>query len=107
MIDRYGVYWVHLDPATGPEMKKTRPCVVVSPEEMHPTGMAVVCPLTTKLHHAWAHRLQVKCRGKLAEVMPDQIRAVSIARFGNRIAELSETDAEALRHLLTRLYGTA
>lgn len=107
MIERYGIYWVHLDPAEGRETKKTRPCVVISPDEMHPAGMAVVCPLTTKLHRQWAHRLQIKCRGKSAEVMPDQIRAVSIARAGNRIARLSAADAEALRHLIVRLYGAA
>lgn len=106
VIQRYGVYWVSLDPTQGREARKTRPCVVVSLEAMHGTGMAVVCPLTTSLHPTWAHRLQITCVGKAAEVMPDQIRAVTLARMGRRIAALSPDDAAALRDLIARLYAT-
>ena len=106
MIERYAIHWVRLDPAEGRETQKTRPCVVVSPDAMHGAGMAVVCPLTTKLHPKWATRLQISCAGRPAEVMADQIRAVSAARFGKRIAVLSAADASALRALLVAIYGT-
>ena len=88
-IIRYGIYWVSLDPTVGREQQKTRPCVVVSPDAMHQTGMAVVCPLTSKLHPAWVHRLQLVCRRKKAEIMADQIQAVSLARFGSFSQQLS------------------
>lgn len=50
LVRRYEVHLVGLDPTAGREVRKTRPCVVVSPDPMHGTGMAVVCPLTTSLH---------------------------------------------------------
>ncbi len=107
MISRYGIYWVRLDPTEGREAQKTRPCVVISPLAMHPAGMTVVCPLTTKLHPKWLTRLQITCAGKPAEVMLDQVRAVSIGRFGKQIDVLSEEDGDALRALLVKIYGTA
>lgn len=106
MIARYHIHWASLDPAKGRETKKTRPCVVVSPNPMHRTGMAVVCPLTRTLHPEWFHRLQIRCAGKPAEVMVDQIRAISIERLGRKIDLLGPQDAEALRKLIAALYAT-
>lgn len=104
MIRRYGIYWVNLDPTIGREVQKSRPCVVVSPEAMTISGMVVVCPLTTTLHPSWAHRMQILCGNKKAEIMPDQIRAVSIKRLGKLLDVLSDADAQVLRDLLARLY---
>ncbi|MGB6220840.1 type II toxin-antitoxin system PemK/MazF family toxin [Haloferula sp.] len=106
LVQRYEVHLVSLDPTAGREVRKTRPCVVISPNPMHQTGMAVVCPLTTSLHPQWAHRLQISCARKAAEIMVDQIRAVSLARFVKRIDTLSAKDAEALRDLIALLYAT-
>jgi mRNA interferase MazF len=72
---------------------------------MHQTGMAVVCPLTSKLHPSWAHRLQIICAGKRAEVMADQIRAVSLIRLGALIQKLPPSRIMQLQGILTRLYG--
>jgi mRNA interferase MazF len=72
---------------------------------MHQTGMAVVCPLTSKLHNNWAQRLQVVCAGKRAQIMADQIRAVSLARFGTFIQKLPPSRIAELQAILTRLYG--
>lgn len=107
MIQRYGIYWVNLDPTEGRETQKTWPCVVVSLDAMHQAGMAGVCPLTTQLHPTWAHRVQIVCQGKPAEIMPDQIRAVSVSRFGKQIDTLRSDDSETLRHLIVRLFGTS
>jgi mRNA interferase MazF len=106
MITRYGIYWVNLDPTVGREVQKSRPCVIVSPHEMSITGIVVVCPLTTTLHPTWSHRIQITCRKKKAEIMPDQIRAVSTERLGKHIDTLSDQDAEALRDILSRLYAS-
>src|SRR5260221_12492519 len=72
---------------------------------MHQTTMAVVCPLTSKLHPSWAHRLQLVCRRKKAEIMADQIRAVSLARFGGFIQPLSASEGLQLQSVLTSPYG--
>lgn len=106
LVRRYEIHLVSLDPTAGRETRKTRPCVVVSPDAMHPTGMAVVCPLTTSIHPQWAHRIQITCAAKPAEIMADQIRAVSLERFIKRIDTLSTDDAQTLRDLLALLYAT-
>ena len=105
-VRRYEIHLVNLDPTAGREVQKPRPCVVVSPDPMHATGMAVVCPLTTSLHPTWAHRLQITCASKSTEIMVDQIRAVSLERFIKRLDTLTAADAEALRDLIALLYAT-
>src|SRR5260221_14705082 len=70
---------------------------------MHQTTMAVVCPLTSKLHPSWAHRLQLDSRRKKAEIMADQIRAVSMARFGGFIQQLSASEVLQLQSVFTQL----
>ena len=106
LVRRYEIHLVSLDPVTGKEVRKTRPCVVISPEPMHRTGMAVVCPLTTSLHPQWVHRIQIRCASKAAEIMADQIRAVSLDRFVKQIDILPSKDAESLRDLIALLYAT-
>ena len=106
LIQRYGVYWVCLDPTLGREVTKTRPCVVVSMNEMNQSGgMSVVCPVTSKIHPQWRSRLQFICAGNPAEIMVDQIRAVSANRFGTKIDTLSPEVAEALRGLIAQMYA--
>lgn len=102
---RYEIHLVNLDPTKGRETRKTQPCVVVSPNAMHRTGMAVVCPLTSTLHPQWAHRLQITCASQAAEIMADQIRAVSLDRFFKRIDVLTPEDAQSLRELIALLYA--
>ena len=105
-VRRYEIHLISLDPTAGREVNKTRPCVVISPDAMHGSGMAVVCPLTTSLHPRWMHRMQITCATKPAEIMADQIRAVSISRFVKKIDALSKADAESLRNLVALLYAT-
>lgn len=105
-VRRYEIHLVNLDPTAGRETQKTRPCVVISPDPMHRTGMAVVCPLTTTLHPLWIHRLQITCASKPAEIMVDQIRAVSLVRFVKKIDVLTPTDAQSLRDTISLLYAT-
>ncbi len=106
MIDRYGVYWVSLDPGTGSEMIKTRPAVVVSDQLMnHYLHTIVVCPVTSRIHPAWPSRIQTMVTGKMSEIAVDQIRTISTQRIGNQIGFIQETTAEQLRHAITQMYG--
>ncbi len=105
-MKRYEVRWVTLDPAQGSEMAKRRPAVIVSLDVLNERLQTVtVCPLTTQLHPRWRTRVQVRCAGRRAEVAVDQIRAVSKARVGERMATLNEADAAALRRVITEMYG--
>jgi mRNA interferase MazF len=105
-IIRFGVYWVDLDPpGRGHEQQKRRPCVVVSPDAMHQSQMAVVCPMTTQLR-PWPFRLRTTCNGNANDIMVDQIRAVSLSRFNAFIEILGMNDIQRLQDLIALMYTT-
>jgi mRNA interferase MazF len=105
-IKRYEIYFADLNPTIGSEIKKVRPVVIISQDEMNKyLDTVVVCPLTSKLHPKWRTRLQVKCANKKAEVAVDQIRTTSKKRLQNKIDKLSNIKAAQLRKLITDMYG--
>ena len=105
-INRYDIFFADLNPTTGSEIKKVRPVVIVSQDEMNKyLETVVVCPLTTKLHPQWKTRFQVRCANKKAEVAVDQIRTISKQRLRNKIGQLSKISAAQIRKLITDMYG--
>ena len=105
-MKRYDVYWVRLDPVEGSEIGKTRPCVIVSDDSRNRhLDTVVVCPLTTMLRPLWRTRLQVTIAGQPADICADQIRTISKARLTAKADVLAQSDAVALRELLTELFG--
>lgn len=105
-INRYEIYFADLNPTIASEIKKVRPVVVISQNEMnHYLETIVVCPLTSKLHPHWRTRLQIRCADKNAEIAVDQIRTISKNRLQHKIDKLSETKAAQLRKLITDMYG--
>ncbi|MCU0770913.1 MAG: type II toxin-antitoxin system PemK/MazF family toxin [Verrucomicrobia bacterium] len=65
----------------------------------------MVCPLTSQLRPQWRSRLPVRCAGRRAEVAVDQIRVLSRARLTRKMAHLKGAEAEALRRLISEMYG--
>lgn len=105
-IKRYEIYFADLNPTIGSEIKKVRPVVIISQDEMNKhLETVVVCPLTSKIHQQWRTRLQIKCANKNAEIAVDQIRTISKQRLQNKIDNLSNTKAAQLRKLITDMYG--
>jgi mRNA interferase MazF len=106
MPKRYDVLLADLNPAVGSEIKKTRPVVIVSPNEMNRyLETVVVCPLTTKIHPRWRSRIQVEVDGKDAEIAADQIRTISKKRLIKKIDEIDSNTALRLRLLISEMYG--
>ena len=106
MIERYGVYWVSLDPVQGSEFAKTRPAVVVSDDDMNRfLDTVVVCPLTSRLHHRWPSRIQTSIASTPAEIAIDQIRAIDKTRIGTRLDHLDPSAESQVRHVITQMYG--
>ena len=109
MVDfprRYEIYVADLNPTLGSEIRKVRPVVIVSRDEMNRfLDTVVVCPLTTRLHPRWRGRLQVRCAGEDAEIAVDQIRTISKQRLGRRIDRLSASDAAQVRRIIGEMYA--
>ena len=105
-IKRYEIYFADLNPAMGSEIKKVRPVIIISQDEMNRyLDTVVICPLTSKLHPLWRSRIQIQCANKSAEIAVDQIRTISKQRLKNRIDKLSDGKAAQLRKLITDMYG--
>jgi len=106
IINRYEIYFADLNPTIGSEIKKVRPVVIISQDEMNKyLDTVVVCPLTSKLHPKWRTRLQIKCSGKNAEIAVDQTRTIGKQRLKKKIDQLSANRAAQLRKLITDMYG--
>jgi mRNA interferase MazF len=103
---RYEIYFADVNPTIGSELKKIRPVVIVSQDEMNKyLKTVVICPLTSKLHPSWRTRLQITCAGQRAEIAVDQVRAISKQCLKEKIDQLSNEDAAQLRRLITEMYG--
>ena len=103
---RYAIYVADLNPTVGSELRKVRPVVVVSRDEMNRfLDTVVICPLTSSLHPHWRGRLQVRCSQQDAEIAVDQIRTISKRRLGRRIDRLSPSDAAKLRRIIAEMYA--
>ena len=89
MVARGDIWLVSLDPTVGSEIKKSRPCVVVSPAEMHDyLRTVIVAPMTTKSRPA-PFRVPLSHGGKKGLILLDQIRAVDKVRLGRKMGTVS------------------
>ena len=89
MVRRGEVYWVILDPTLGAEIKKTRPGLVISPDDMNSVlPRVIIAPLTSK-GQALGCRPEVRFKGKKARILLDQIRCVDKQRLAGKMGEIS------------------
>lgn len=89
-VNRFDVYLVNLDPTQGMEIKKTRPCLVVSPDEInHFISTVIITPMTTKGRN-YPTRISCKFQGKTGQVVLDQIRTVDKSRLVRRLGKIDK-----------------
>ena len=103
-VHRFEIWLVQLDPTQGSEIKKTRPCVVISPDEInHNLRAVVIAPMTTK-SRSYPTRVKVKHNNQTGWVVIDQIRTIDkkrLLKFLGKISsrELKEVEKSLLVHL--------
>jgi mRNA interferase MazF len=98
------VYWVELNPVTGSEIAKTRPCVVVGRDEVNRHRRTViVVPLSSSSREAPPIHVGVTCGGRRAIAVIDQIRAVDKSRIRQKMAVLPEAEMAAISSALLRV----
>src|SRR5574341_2066235 len=97
---RGDVYLVQLDPTRGSEIRKTRPCLVVSPDELNEhLRTVIVAPMTTR-GHAYPWRIQCRFQGRSGFVATDQLRTVDIERLARRLGRLAPSSLTAVLGVL-------
>jgi len=87
---RFEVYVVSLNPTLGSEIKKTRPCVIISPDEMNRNiATVIIAPLTSKVRN-YPTRIPCRVKGKQGQIVLDQIRTVDKIRLIKKIDFLNK-----------------
>ena len=103
VITQYAVHWINLEPTTGSEVSKTRPCVIISPDEMNKyLRTVIIAPLTHTLK-SYPTRVLCKIDGDDGNVMLDQLRTVDKARIGNLIAYLNTNEIAEIKAIINQM----
>jgi mRNA interferase MazF len=103
-VSRFDVFLVALDPTIGHEIKKTRPCMVISPDEMnHHVGTVIIAPMTTK-RRAYPTRVACTFQGVEGQVVLDQLRTVDKTRLVKKLGRLSPSAAERVVDILIEMF---
>ena len=105
MVVRGDIWMVNLDPTVGSEIRKRRPCAVISPSEMHDhLRTVIVAPMTTKSKAA-PYRINATHAGKKGLVLLDQIRAVDKSRLVKKLGTLSSKTLAATLATLQEVFA--
>ncbi len=105
VVKRFEVYLVSLDPTKGREIKKTRPCLIVSPNEMNDhISTVIVAPMTTR-GRPYPTRVACKFQGKEGQIVLDQIRTVDKIRLVKRLGQISLTTQKETLALLAEMFA--
>jgi len=98
------VWLISLDPSRGSEIKKTRPCLVVSPDEMNePLQTVIVAPMTTTMRD-YPTRVSVNFRGRTGQVALDQLRAVDRQPLVRKLGTIVPKAAAEVSRLLVEMF---
>ena len=104
VVQRFDVWLVTLDPTVGSEIRKTRPALVVSPDEMNAhIATVIIAPMTTK-GRSYPTRVPCTFQGKSGKVVLDQLRTVDKARLVKRLGRLDAAVCEAVLDTLAELF---
>ncbi len=103
-IRQYQIVLVNLDPTVGSEIKKTRPCVVISPDEMNKfLKTIVIAPMTTS-SKKYPTRVEVKHDNKMGWIVLDQIRTIDKRRIIKELSKLSKPEIKEVKAILKETF---
>ncbi len=102
---RFSVYWFDPEPTVGVELRKVRPCIVVSPEEMNEIVRTVIIVPLTSTSKSWPFRVTLKVMGHRSSAACDQLRAIDKSRLKEYIGDLSDKDGGAVLTMLQTIFA--
>lgn len=102
-VKQYSIYWIDLDPTIRSEVNKTRPCVIISPNEMNQNiRTVIVAPLTHTLK-PYPSRVMCIADGEKGAIMLDQIQTVDKSRIGAMIDKLNAQEMAAVKFVINQM----
>lgn len=103
MVRQFEVYLINLDPTTGSEIKKTRPCVVISPNEMNGLNTVIIAPMTSACK-LYPTRISVSFEKKDGYIVLDQIRTVDKSRLVKLLGTIEKRTATNVLKTLREIF---
>lgn len=105
VTNRFDVFLISLDPTRGSEIRKTRPCLIISPDEMNDyIRTVIVAPMTTK-GRPYPSRVSCSFQGKRGQVVLDQIRTVDKTRLVRRLGTISPSVQRKVLDALQEMFA--
>jgi mRNA interferase MazF len=105
VVKRFEVYLVNLDPTLGNEIQKTRPCLIISPDEMNDhIATVIVAPMTTR-GREYPTRVNCQVEGKEGQVVLDQIRTVDKIRLVKRLGKINASTQKEVLVVLMEMFA--
>ncbi|HEY8665742.1 MAG TPA: type II toxin-antitoxin system PemK/MazF family toxin [Tepidisphaeraceae bacterium] len=105
VIGRFEIYLVTLDPTVGAEIRKTRPCVIISPDEMNDRMQTVLVAPLTSMSRPLPFRVDSEVGGKRGQIALDQIRAVDRHRLVKRVGKLDRHTSRLTVKTLLQMFS--
>lgn len=103
VISQYEVYLINLDPTVGHEIKKTRPCLVISPDEMNNNiDTVIIAPMTTKSHN-YPTRVLFDFNGIDNWIVLDQIRTIDKIRLIKKLGKISQDEIDEVKRIIKEM----
>nr|WP_221930284.1 type II toxin-antitoxin system PemK/MazF family toxin [Gracilimonas mengyeensis] len=104
-VQRFEVHLISLDPTKGSEIKKTRPCVIISPDEMNKhIRTVIIAPMTSSIKN-YPTRVTTTFQGKRGQVVLDQIRTVDKSRLLKQLGTISGSAKEKVLSVLQEMFA--
>ena len=104
-IRRFEVFLINLDSTVGSEIRKSRPCVIISPDEMNRNiRTVIIAPMTTK-GRDYPTRIPVRFAGKNGQVVLDQIRTIDKSRLIKQLGKLKTMESEKILSVLQEMFA--
>ena len=102
-INQYSVYWVNLDPVIGSEVSKTKPCIVLSPNELNSYLRTIIIAPLTHILKPYPTRVACKINGEDGMVMIDQIKTIDKSRLVKYMGKLNGSEIEEIKSVINEL----
>ncbi len=105
VITRFDVVLVNLDPTIGSEIQKTRPCLVISPDQMNlHISTVIIAPMTTK-GKVYPSRINCQFQGKNGQIVLDQIRTIDKTRLVKKLGRINQDEQKLVLATLAKMFA--
>jgi len=105
VVKRFDIFLVNLDPTIGSEIRKARPCLVISPDEMNRfIATVIVAPMTTK-GRDYPTRVACVFKGKHGQVVLDQIRTIDRVRLVKKLGRIDKQTQDEVLSVLAEMFA--